>query len=417
MELSKKILKLIVSSPVGKQTILFEKNRETVTFGSSQKCRLPAHGIGIPLIAKFIEKDGEEIRLYLDKTLSGFLKIGREVINFETLVESGLLREEKERMVLPILSNYQGDGEIGDLVFHFSFEDSKPDLTEGVSIKFAGLFSIARLKSMGRTYFRSLAISFSVHFLLFAFIILVPRPHLAKMYEPIYRSAKVLLSPVKIKPARETEKAAPDKIKGKDDKRGTLLSMIDSKSRIKGFVQNLFYSKSDSLDIIKAQRGSSDSDGKGLFTNIEKVKDQVKKGTVKDVGPIFASIEGSSKLTKDIKKDILFESEIKSEAPEIDGTLNRDAISKTVAQGEGALRFCYEEALIRKSKISGRIVLVLNISPLGELETVEVESSSVDDKSLENCVIKKVKRWHFPKPEGGRAKIKYPFVFYTTQKG
>jgi TonB family protein len=264
---------------------------------------------------------------------------------------------------------------------------------------------------------KSYIISAIFHLLIIIPILVLPKPPKTEFVLPSHRIGKPMLSPVKV-PSRPEEKSKNENGSRIAEDRGSILSMIDSNKKIKGFVRNLFYAQSETFDLGKREEtGENLSANTGLFTKIENAPAKIKREELREIGPLFAAVEGSGKVTKEGKGVNFVESELKTETPEIQGTLNSEMITKTVASGEGALRYCYEEALIRKPQVKGRAVVLFKIGPEGQVESSSIESSSLEDKPFEQCILTKVRQWRFPKPEGGTATIRYPFVFYTTSKG
>jgi hypothetical protein len=52
------------------------------------------------------------------------------------------------------------------------------------------------------------------------------------------------------------------------------------------------------------------------------------------------------------------------------------------------------------------------ISPVGQVLTSVMQSTTMENARVENCVVNAVRRWEFPKPTGGGVVIVlYPFSF------
>ena len=52
------------------------------------------------------------------------------------------------------------------------------------------------------------------------------------------------------------------------------------------------------------------------------------------------------------------------------------------------------------------------VSPQGTVTKAVVESSTMNNKNVEQCVANSIKFWRFPAPKGGGAvMVKYPFDF------
>jgi hypothetical protein len=94
------------------------------------------------------------------------------------------------------------------------------------------------------------------------------------------------------------------------------------------------------------------------------------------------------------------------------GSLDKEIIRRVVHQHINEVKFCYEQELARKPALAGRISVQFAISPVGQVITSVMQSTSMDDAHVENCVVNAVRRWEFPKPLGGGiAIVLYPFSF------
>lgn len=97
---------------------------------------------------------------------------------------------------------------------------------------------------------------------------------------------------------------------------------------------------------------------------------------------------------------------------EVNGGLTREQVEAVVRRNSGQLLFCYEKALQANPSLRGRLTLDWIVGPTGSVRSVEVASSSLKAKSVENCVVASVKKWKFPRPVGGvNVDVSYPFDF------
>ena len=94
------------------------------------------------------------------------------------------------------------------------------------------------------------------------------------------------------------------------------------------------------------------------------------------------------------------------------GSLDKEIIRRIVHQHMNEIKFCYDQELARKPTLAGRISVQFAISPVGQVITSVMQSTSMDDARVENCVVSAIRRWEFPKPVGGGiAIVLYPFSF------
>ncbi len=93
------------------------------------------------------------------------------------------------------------------------------------------------------------------------------------------------------------------------------------------------------------------------------------------------------------------------------GGLSRKVVHSTIKSYISEVSECYEEALITKNDILGKIVFQWTINMNGDVEDIIVKNSTLNDNKLVSiCIISKIEHWKFPKPFGGKVIIKYPFV-------
>ena len=98
----------------------------------------------------------------------------------------------------------------------------------------------------------------------------------------------------------------------------------------------------------------------------------------------------------------------------VHGSLDKEVIRRIVRLHVNEVKYCYDQELVKKPALAGRISVQFAISPVGQVITSVMQSTSMDDARVENCVVNAVRRWEFPKPVGGGIVIVlYPFSFTT----
>jgi outer membrane biosynthesis protein TonB len=106
---------------------------------------------------------------------------------------------------------------------------------------------------------------------------------------------------------------------------------------------------------------------------------------------------------------------VKSEAPNVDGSLDPSVVSKEVRTRIGAIKACYERALKRNPNLSGKVKVRWTITAAGTVSGVEIDEDSMGDSEVVSCIKGLVSRWRFPAPSGGSVDVVYPFVFQSSQ--
>jgi TonB family protein len=100
------------------------------------------------------------------------------------------------------------------------------------------------------------------------------------------------------------------------------------------------------------------------------------------------------------------------------GSLDKEIIRRVVRLHVNEVKYCYDKELVRKAGLEGRLSIQFVISPLGQVLSSVLQSSTMGNVSVEKCVVDAVKRWEFPKPTGGGiAIVAYPFNFVAGSGG
>lgn len=96
---------------------------------------------------------------------------------------------------------------------------------------------------------------------------------------------------------------------------------------------------------------------------------------------------------------------------EVSVGLTRDQVGKTIRKYASDVRYCYEASLIRDPGFEGKLTLAFTVKPNGRVGKAKVKQSS-NDHALDQCIIRKLRGWKFPKPKGGvSVDVVYPFIF------
>ncbi len=97
---------------------------------------------------------------------------------------------------------------------------------------------------------------------------------------------------------------------------------------------------------------------------------------------------------------------------QVKGPLDKDIVRRIVRAHINEVRSCYNKALERDPEAAGRVAIDFTIGAKGKIAASKVQESTIADEQLGRCITKAVKRWKFPKPQGGgQVQVTYPFVF------
>ncbi len=93
------------------------------------------------------------------------------------------------------------------------------------------------------------------------------------------------------------------------------------------------------------------------------------------------------------------------------GTIDKEAVRRVIRFHLAEVRSCYERALNKKSSIEGKLSVKFEIVSKGRVRSASVSSSTIGDKSVEDCIVNRLRSWEFPEPpEGTVATVNFPFV-------
>ena len=101
--------------------------------------------------------------------------------------------------------------------------------------------------------------------------------------------------------------------------------------------------------------------------------------------------------------------------PNIEGQLDRDIIQRVIREHRREIRACYEAELQRTPELEGRVLINFVIAPDGQVAGSRSVESSLNNSTVEDCVVRRIRSWRFPEPRGGgTVNVNYPFVFTPT---
>ncbi|HJL15760.1 MAG TPA: AgmX/PglI C-terminal domain-containing protein [Sandaracinaceae bacterium LLY-WYZ-13_1] len=105
--------------------------------------------------------------------------------------------------------------------------------------------------------------------------------------------------------------------------------------------------------------------------------------------------------------------QVQTRRPRVNGYLSPEQIMRVVRRNQAAVRYCYENELQRQPNLAGRITIHWRISRSGSVSSARVGNSSMHNARVEGCIVRQVRRWRFPQPDGGEVDVDFPFIFGT----
>ena len=76
-----------------------------------------------------------------------------------------------------------------------------------------------------------------------------------------------------------------------------------------------------------------------------------------------------------------------------------------------SIQDCYERELKRDPGLAGRIEIEFTIGEGGRVEEATVVGNTMGSDAVGSCIVGRIRRWRFPKPNGGSVTVSYPFIF------
>ncbi len=98
-------------------------------------------------------------------------------------------------------------------------------------------------------------------------------------------------------------------------------------------------------------------------------------------------------------------------APRVNGYLSAEQINRVVRANSAAIRYCYEVEVQRQPNLRGRIEIQWRINLQGGVTMSRVDSTTMNNPRVEGCMVRQIRRWTFPQPDGGEVVVTYPFIF------
>jgi len=91
-------------------------------------------------------------------------------------------------------------------------------------------------------------------------------------------------------------------------------------------------------------------------------------------------------------------------------SLNQEAVKVVVREHMPDIRACYQEALVERQGLEGKLVLRWSVQFDGAVSSVETVSTTLDHPPLETCVQDEVRTMQFGL-QADAFQITYPFLF------
>ncbi len=139
-------------------------------------------------------------------------------------------------------------------------------------------------------------------------------------------------------------------------------------------------------------------------------------GTIGGHGNVPGRYDLAARLPNDKKKN----AQIDPFGPpiHITGGIDKAIVRRVVHQHMNEVRFCYEKELERNNDLNGRVTAQFTIGGNGIVMGAVISATTMGNPAVEGCIAQAVRRWAFPKPEGGGiVVVSYPFMLHRAGTG
>lgn len=98
------------------------------------------------------------------------------------------------------------------------------------------------------------------------------------------------------------------------------------------------------------------------------------------------------------------------------GDLDPAMVANAVRTRLGAVKACYDQALVKTPSLAGRLVAHWTIDVSGAVTTLGWDADTIGNPEMADCIQATIARWRFPPPSGGSVEVTFPFVFQPAPK-
>lgn len=138
------------------------------------------------------------------------------------------------------------------------------------------------------------------------------------------------------------------------------------------------------------------------------------EGTIHGTGDVDVGGAGSKnrkRSVKGTKKPKEKKVSVRTGTAAVKGQLSKELIDRVVRRHKKQIQFCFEKQLLRHPNLSGKVSLKWIITMSGAVTGAKIANSSLGNGDAESCMLRSLRSWQFPKPEGGVVEVVYPFHF------
>ena len=420
---------------------------ESLSLGSRANNTVTIREANLPETHTLFRPKGDGYELVVTGKMSGTISIDGDStpVDIESLKQQGLLQRTGDEFVMALSSKHRGTIVIDDVSVIFQFV-TPPPVPPKPKLPASARGTLAQ--QIDWNFAAILIASFIFHFGGIGYVNSLPTPPKETSIDTIDERWAALIVPEK-KPKKKEPKKPKDKPKEKKDDKKSDEKVAEKKEdkpiekptakpkparskqqrdqiakslENKGILAVLGAVGGDSAggaiadvlgdgsvgggDLDKAFEGIA---GVGVATDAnQRTKRGGASGEAATIGGL--KTQGGGKVKK-AKKEKRLVGKAKFGDLDVDGSLDSNAIAKVVKKRQRMIQDCYNKELKRDPSLKGKVEIEFTIGENGRIEEALVVGNTMGNKKVGNCIVGRLKRWKFPKPDGGSVTVVFPFIF------
>jgi hypothetical protein len=414
---------------------------KTVTIGSSSKATFSFDLPNVPSRFPLFTAHGDTYELQVLASMTGKVGTDQAVSDLEQLKKDPSVQRRGEAWILPLTDRNRGKITVGDITILFQFVPAPPEpLHPTVQKSFK-----PRFFDEDDPVFLGFLGLFTVLAGVFVIYIYSVEP------EPIVTIAEVQKRFVKVE-LKDENQAADDKGAGAEAKKETKKEQRDESADSKIPRQELTADEKAAAEIARKRameqevlerslllkligtRGESGdgaaedlfAEGSGIGQSLATALDEVhgaEIGTQESLAVRAGVGTGTSRKDASIgdlalagggKSDVgsgpgtKVRGKVTSGAADVTGG-DPSVVKKVIGTYIGGVKACYEQQLKSNPSLAGRIEISWTIAK-GRVSGVSLVSNSTGNDELAQCIMNRIKGWHFPAELPPETEVVYPFI-------
>jgi len=419
------------------------RTRSTLSIGKDPKSTFVIADPVMPKKHELFVVRGGKYELVFTDAMRGMVAGDRNAtpVDFETLKSQGLVKKKGGFFRLPLTDKHRGKVVLGEttIIFQFVVAPPMPAKVKLPAAARGGIF-----QSIDWPFAAALALVFVLEAPVIAWFQFAPQPKAMTLENMGDRWAKLIVpeyKPEARKKELEKKKDEPDpnnaradrqkrrkeeaedepEVKAKREKRRAkirtniqrkgILAVLGTlgESGTSGAVADVFSDGGLTTDFDSAFEGIA---GVGLATARNRRSTRGgRAGEAASIGGLATSGGGKVGVGGKAERRV---ASVKTATPEVDGDLDSGAIARVVRSRMRMVKNCYERELKRNPGLGGKIEVEFTIGEDGRIEEALVIDNAMGSDAVADCILGRLKRWRFPKPDGGSVTVSYPFIFTSS---